>query len=105
MVWAQSPGMDGIVSPSSIPLGLVLFDIWIQVSVLADLIQDVIDSSVVYLVLCHICLGKLDITVKEKILPFLWQVLHPVSHFVIRSCILRIITIGLDCYGFPDDVC
>ena len=52
MVWAQSPGMDGIVSPSSIPLGLVLFDIWIQVSVLADLIQDVIDTPVVYLILC-----------------------------------------------------
>ena len=45
--------MDGIVGSSSIPLGLVMFDVWIQVSVLADLIQDVIYTFIVYLVLCH----------------------------------------------------
>ena len=42
--------MDGIKCHSAIVLGLMLFDIWIQISVLADLIKDVIDTSVVYLI-------------------------------------------------------
>ena len=74
MVLAQSPRMDGIIVLLTIPLGLMLFEIWIQVSVLADLIQYVIDSSVVYLVLCCMCLNALDITLKEDLVLFLCQV-------------------------------
>ena len=59
MIWVQPPRLDGIICPSTIPLELMLFDIWIQVSVLADLIQDVINSPFVYLVLCCTCLNGL----------------------------------------------
>ena len=51
----------GHLCPFSIPLTLMLFDIWIQVSAFVDLIQDVINSSAVYLILCctsYICLSK-----------------------------------------------
>ena len=53
MIWAQLPEKDGEIHSSAIPLGLMLFDIWIHVSVLANLMQEVIDTSVVYLVVCH----------------------------------------------------
>ena len=43
--------MDSIKCHSAIPLAPMLFGIWIQVSVLADLIQDVIEL-LVYLLLC-----------------------------------------------------
>ena len=53
MIRAQPPGMDGIKCPSAIPLGLVLLDIGIQVCIFTDLIEDVIDSCIVFLVLWH----------------------------------------------------
>ena len=59
--------MDGIICPLTLPLELMLFDIWIQVSVLADLTQDVINSSVVYLVPSCMCLSGLDITLQEDL--------------------------------------
>ena len=52
MVWAQPFGVDGMKYPSAIPLGLMLFDIWIKISSIAELIQYVIDTSVVYFILC-----------------------------------------------------
>ena len=45
--------MDGMKFTYAVPLGLMLFDMWIQVCVLTDLIKDVIDAFVVYLLLCH----------------------------------------------------
>ena len=42
---------DGMKCPSAVPFGLVLFNIWIQVSIFADLIQNVVDIPIVYLVL------------------------------------------------------
>ena len=48
--------MNGIAYPS---LGLLLFDLWIQISDLADLVQDVIDASVVYFILCFILIDLL----------------------------------------------
>ena len=53
MVWVQPPGVDGIKCPSAIPLGLMQLDIGIQVCILTDLIEDAIDSSIVYLILWH----------------------------------------------------
>ena len=44
MILAKPPGMDGILCLSTIPCRLMLFDIWIQVSVLAYLIQYVTDA-------------------------------------------------------------
>ena len=51
MVWAQPPGVDDIKCPSAIILGLVLVDIGIQVCICTDLIKDIIETSIVYLVL------------------------------------------------------
>ena len=53
MSWAQPPGVDGIKCTSAIPVGLMLLDTGIQASIFTDLIEDVIDSSIVYLVLWH----------------------------------------------------
>ena len=39
--------------PCAIPLGLVLLDIGIQVCIFTDLIKDVIESSIVYLIVWH----------------------------------------------------
>ena len=57
------PGMDGITCPSSIPFGLMLFDIWIHIDVLADLIQNNMDTFVIVLVLLHTHLNRLNIMV------------------------------------------
>ena len=47
------PGVDGIKCPSAVPLGLVQFDMGMQVYIFTDLIKDVIDSSIIYLILWH----------------------------------------------------
>ena len=44
MVPALPPAVDGIKCLSDIPFGLMLFDTWIEISVLADLIQDDVDA-------------------------------------------------------------
>ena len=46
--------------PFSISLKLMLFDAWIQISILIDLIQDVIDTSVVYFIFCYMILEPLS---------------------------------------------
>ena len=51
--WFGPINLDGIKCPSSIPLGLLLFDIWILINVHADLIQDVINAPVIDLALCY----------------------------------------------------
>ena len=75
--------------PSAVPLGLMLFDIWIQVCVLADLIQDVIDTSVVYLVLCWMLLD--------------WCT--PGDNLIVKRSIFMVVAIDLDCYGLPNYIC
>ena len=45
------PGVDNIECPPFMSLGLVLFDVWIQICTFTDLIKYVIDGYVVYLIL------------------------------------------------------
>ena len=51
--------MHGIKHPFIVPLGLVLFDIWIQNCIFADLIQNVIDYPVIYFVFCCMLSNRL----------------------------------------------
>ena len=96
--------MDGIKCLSFVPCGLILFEIWIQIGVLADPNHDVIYTSVVYLVLCCICLSGQDHTLKEDLVLVWWQVQYPNDHLIIRYSIIWIFIIGLDLYGFSDDI-
>ena len=54
MVRAQPPGVDGIKCPSATTLGLVLLYIGIQVFIVTDLIKDITDSFIIYLILWHL---------------------------------------------------
>ena len=66
--------VDAIMCPSAIHLGLVLLDILIQICIIANLIKDVIDSPVVYLVLWCMLSDCLSIHHKRKLVLLLGQV-------------------------------
>ena len=53
MVQAQPLGVDGMKCPFAVPVGIVLLHIGKQFLIFMDLIEDVIDSSIVYLILWH----------------------------------------------------
>ena len=65
----------------------MLFDMWIQVSIIIDLIQGVIDTPIIFFVLCCMLFDQLSTLL--TVWPFL----------VCRGCTLRIVTISLNYYG------
>ena len=60
---------------------------------------------IVYLKLCCTFFGLLCIVFSVQSILIWDEVKHPVDHLIIRSCILRVIIIGLDYYGPPNNIC
>ena len=70
--------------PSTTLFGCLQFDIWIMVSVLANLIQYVMDGSVVHLICCC-TLPWIGHFLSSEYFLLLQQIQHPCNYFILKS--------------------